>query len=91
MNRLRHTCAAWALLWAMPGCRAELAVSVNIPSGTMTVVQDGRQVAAFPVRTGRRDLPTPSGQGSRTVDLRGKGLQWGPGAGAPGADRGSAK
>jgi hypothetical protein len=54
---------AFALRWAMPAGAAELAVRVNIPSCRMTVVQDGRPLVSFPVRTGSRDMPTPSGRG----------------------------
>lgn len=60
---------AFALLWAVPACAAELGVRVNIPSCTMTVVRDGRQPVSFPVRTGSRDMPTPIGQG-RIVEKR---------------------
>ena len=41
-------------------------VHVNIPSATLKVLDDGREVATFPVRTGKRDTSTATGHGTIT-------------------------
>lgn len=51
---------------AAPARAGALDVRVNIPSATLRVFEDGREIASFPVRTGKRDTSTATGHGQIT-------------------------
>lgn len=55
-----------AAVAARPALAGKIDLRVNIPSATLRVFDDGREIAAFPVRTGKRDTSTSTGHGAVT-------------------------
>jgi len=55
--------ACLSSFWIIFLAPAAVNIKVNIPSCTLTVFEDGRKVAAYPVRVGAPESPTPAGKG----------------------------
>jgi len=50
-------------VWLLVAAQAEVNIKVNIPGCTLTAFEDGRKVAAYSVRVGTPESPTPAGKG----------------------------
>ncbi|MDD4870192.1 MAG: L,D-transpeptidase [Kiritimatiellae bacterium] len=52
-----------APIWFAVTTSAEVIIRINIPSCTLTLLENDRNVAVFPVRVGKPETPTPAGKG----------------------------